>query len=133
MPLWLTRLIISALIVLFLIGIYYLLKFRSLSTGAKKGRDSLPLTEGVSTLLYFSTPDCTLCHNAQKPVIEQIKVNMGENLKVVEINAYEQPRLAQDWGILSVPATVVLGKDGNPRSINYGFTPYNNLIQQIES
>ncbi|MBM3138407.1 MAG: thioredoxin family protein [Chloroflexi bacterium] len=93
----------------------------------------MPLTDGVGTLLYFSTPDCTLCHNAQSPVIEQLKTNMGKNLQIVEINAYEQPRMAQDWGILSVPATVVLGKDGKPRSINYGFTPYNHLIQQIES
>lgn len=132
-PLWITRLIISVLVVLVLIGIFYLLKNRSLSSGTKKGLDTLPLVKGISTLLYFSTPDCTLCHNAQSPVIEKIKARMGKELLIIEINAYEKPNLARDLGILSVPATVVLRKDGSPHSINYGFTPFDNLVKQIDA
>jgi thiol-disulfide isomerase/thioredoxin len=132
MPAWLGRLLFSAGISLLVWGAYHLLKQHSLATGAKRGLGSLPLHAGAHTLLYFSTPDCAVCRSAQSPALEKLKVDMGENLQVVEINAYEQPGLARDWGILSVPATVLLNNDGLPRSINYGFTPYKKLRRQIE-
>ena len=41
------------------------------------------------------------------PVIEEIASEQGENLKVVKLNVDEEPKIARDFGIMSIPTLVV--------------------------
>jgi hypothetical protein len=58
---------------------------------------------------------------------------LGENLKVVEIDATERPDLAKRWGVMSVPTTFLLDERGEARYVNNGVTRAEKLIQQIQN
>jgi thioredoxin 1 len=84
-------------------------------------------------LVYFTTPDCAPCKTVQRPAIERVASLLGEKLEVVEINAYEQPGLAQTWGVLSVPTTFVIDEHGEARYINNGVARAEKLLEQIQT
>jgi len=50
---------------------------------------------------------------------------------VIEIDAAEQPDLAVQWGVMSVPTTFVLDAAGAPRFVNHGVTPTEKLLRQV--
>jgi thioredoxin-like negative regulator of GroEL len=54
-------------------------------------------------------------------------------VEVVLIDALEQPELAEQYGILTVPSTVVLAANGHATAVNYGFAPASELLEQIEA
>ncbi|HSL28215.1 MAG TPA: thioredoxin family protein [Anaerolineales bacterium] len=84
-------------------------------------------------LVYFTTPDCAPCKTIQRPAINQVAKLLGENLEVVEINAYERPDLAKTWGVMSVPTTFVLDARGEARYVNNGLARAEKLLEQIKA
>ena len=84
-------------------------------------------------LVYFTTPDCVPCKTVQRPAIERILSMLGEQLEVIEINAYEQPDLAKSWGVMSVPTTFVLDARGEARYVNNGVVRAEKLLEQIQT
>jgi thiol-disulfide isomerase/thioredoxin len=84
-------------------------------------------------LVYFTTPDCVPCKTVQRPAIERVSHVLGEKLEVVEINAYDQPKLAQTWGVMSVPTTFVLDARGEARYVNNGVARAEKLLEQIQT
>ena len=84
-------------------------------------------------LVYFTTPDCAPCKTIQRPAIHQVTELLGENLEVIEINAYEQPDLAKTWGVMSVPTTFVLDARGEARYVNNGVARAEKLLEQIRT
>ena len=131
MPVWLLRLLISAGILFLAYSAYALLKRRSLHAAARQRGLPFHLEKNKKTLVYFSTPDCSVCRGAQKPALDKLRGSMGDGLEVIEINAYEQEDFARDWGVLSVPATVLLDEGGKPLAVNYGLAPYSKLQKQF--
>ncbi len=86
---------------------------------------------GKPTILYFTTPDCAPCKTVQRPALHKVKRRMGDSLQIVEINAVEQPDLARQWGVLSVPTTFIIDASGKPRHVNHGVTSAEGLMEQI--
>ncbi|HET9911877.1 MAG TPA: thioredoxin family protein [Anaerolineales bacterium] len=84
-------------------------------------------------LVYFTTPDCAPCKTVQRPAIEWVANTLGEKLKVVEVNAYEQPDLARTWGVMSVPTTFVIDARGEARYVNNGVARAEKLLEQIQT
>jgi thioredoxin 1 len=84
-------------------------------------------------LVYFTTPDCIPCKTVQRPAIDRISNLLGEQLEVIEINAYEQPDLAKTWGVMSVPTTFVLDARGEARYVNNGVARAEKLLEQIQT
>jgi thiol-disulfide isomerase/thioredoxin len=84
-------------------------------------------------LVYFTTPDCAPCRTVQRPAIEHVSDLLGENLEVVEINAYDRPDLAKTWGVLSVPTTFVIDERGEARYVNNGVARAEKLLEQIRT
>jgi thioredoxin 1 len=84
-------------------------------------------------LVYFTTPDCVPCKTIQRPAIERVSNVLGENLEIIEINAYDQPELAQTWGVMSVPTTFVLDTHGEARYVNNGVARAEKLLEQIQT
>jgi thioredoxin 1 len=84
-------------------------------------------------LVYFTTPDCVPCKTVQRPAIDRVSNLLGEELEVIEINAYEQPDLAKTWGVMSVPTTFVLDARGEARYVNNGVARAEKLLEQIQT
>ncbi len=127
----LPRLLWAVLIIAFGLGLYRLATRAVLARARSAGRGGLPLQAGVPSILYFTTPDCAPCRTVQRPALQTVQQRLGERLRVIEINAYDQPDLAKQWGVLSVPTTFILDANGAPHHVNHGATSADQLMKQL--
>jgi thiol-disulfide isomerase/thioredoxin len=84
-------------------------------------------------IVYFTTPDCAPCKTIQRPALNQLSIEMGDKLQVIEIDAIQQPELAKKWGVLSVPTTFLLDARGEARYVNNGVARVEKLMEQLQS
>lgn len=89
------------------------------------------LSQGAPTLLFFTGEHCTTCRYRQKPAIDSLRRDLA-GLRVVEIDAAREDRLARRFKVLSLPTTVLLGSDGRVGAVNYGFAPGEQLRAQLD-
>ena len=89
---------------------------------------------GVPTIVYFSTPTCAPCRLQQTPVLDQLRREMGdERLRLICIDATEDPDAADRWGVFSVPTLFVLDTEGQPRSVFNGVVGLEKLKQELQA
>lgn len=112
--------------------LYFLANRLLLWRAAKNMSTANQTPPGNPQLLYFTTPDCAPCKTVQRPAVRQVQSILGDRLQVVEVNAYEQPEIARQWGVLSVPTTFIIDAQGKPRHVNHGVTPAGRLLAQIQ-
>jgi thioredoxin-like negative regulator of GroEL len=91
------------------------------------------LSQGKTTVLFFTGEYCSVCHHRQKPALEVVKSSHVGDLRVVELDAAQEGALARRFGVLSLPSTVVLAADGTVGAVNYGFAPSHQLSAQVAS
>jgi thiol-disulfide isomerase/thioredoxin len=87
--------------------------------------------QGVATILYFTTPFCEPCRTLQQPTLTQLEQEYGGRLKVIKIDATEQPDVADRWGVFSAPTTFVLDEQQQPRHVNRGVASAETLKKQL--
>ncbi len=87
--------------------------------------------KGTPTLLYFSSESCVQCHTQQWPAIQRALAACGGVVSLQKVDALAQPNLASQWGVLTVPTTVVLDRSGRPTAINYGVAETRKLLDQL--
>jgi thiol-disulfide isomerase/thioredoxin len=114
------------------LGFYWLNNRRILGHAPTDSLGASITKAGKPIILYFTTPSCVPCKTVQKPAIVKIKEALGEMLQVVEIDATEQPDLAQRWGVLSVPTTFVIDSRGQARYVNHGVARAEKLLKQLQ-
>ncbi|MEN8242725.1 MAG: thioredoxin family protein [Chloroflexota bacterium] len=88
--------------------------------------------QNTPAILYFTTPDCMPCRTTQRPAINRLLETTGEQVQLIEVDASVQPKLAESWGVLSVPTTFVIDSDGQARQVNLGVTSTEKLLDQLE-
>src|SRR5690349_3396241 len=121
---------LAVLLAVFLIRAYTVRKLSKLrETGPSW--DALGVEpDGRKTLVAFSTPSCAACRTAQAPAIDVARARLGggDAVRVIKVDASKQPNAARAFGILTVPATVVLAAGGDRIvAINQGFAPSGRL------
>lgn len=114
------------------VGVYGLANRFMLSRASEKYRGLESFQLGVPAILYFTTPACVPCKTMQRPAIQKIKEQLGEEIQIIEIDASTRTDLADYWGVLSVPTTFIIDQTGQPRHINHGVALASKLIQQIK-
>lgn len=87
--------------------------------------------DGRPSVVAFSTPGCAACWTAQKPALAALQERAPGRVRVIEIDAAEQPEVARAFGVLTVPATVVLGESGKLLAANQGFATADALAAQL--
>jgi thioredoxin len=78
-------------------------------------------------LVDFWAVWCTPCH-AVSPVLERIAAE--RNIKLVKVNYDEEPRLADRYGVRSIP-NMILFENGAPRAQTIGAQPKNALERAL--
>lgn len=113
------------------LGVYWLVN-RMLLARARARVPALKMAhQGTPVLLYFTTPTCVPCKTVQRPAIQRVSQQMGSRVQVLEIDASQQPELASQWGVMSVPTTFLIDAQGRPRHINHGVALAEKLLKQI--
>ena len=88
--------------------------------------------DGRAIVVAFSSPGCAACHTAQAPALRALESTFSELVRVVPIDLSRRPEVADTFGILTVPATVVLGNQGQVLAANHGFAPLPRLTEQVQ-
>jgi hypothetical protein len=86
---------------------------------------------GRPVIVAFSTPTCAECHTRQAPALARLSAALGDAVIVRSLSALEHPDLVDRIGILTVPATVVLDREGHVRSLNLGYASDERLSTQL--
>lgn len=89
-------------------------------------------TAPTPRILAFSGPGCSACQ-AQKRILEQIAAELGDALAIEHLDATAAPDLAQEFGVIVVPTTVVAAPDGRIVAINGGLAGVERLKAQLAS
>lgn len=82
---------------------------------------------GEPTLIDFYADWCGPC-KVMKPVVHQLAAELQGKLKVLEINVDENPDLARQYNVRSIPCFVVL-RDGKEVNRRTGSMPKESLRQ----
>src|SRR5512142_2196154 len=86
--------------------------------------------EGV-TLVDFWAPWCGPCKMIA-PILDELAGELGDKAKIVKLNVDENPQVAGQYGIMSIP-TLLLFKDGKKVDQKVGAAPKPALKSFIEA
>jgi thioredoxin 1 len=84
------------------------------------------------TLVDFHAEWCGPCH-MMKPILEQLKQEMGDKLRIIKIDIDKNPALANKFNVRSVP-TIALFKSGEVKWIQPGVRQVKelkNIVQML--
>lgn len=84
----------------------------------------------VPVLVDFWASWCGPC-KMMGPVVEQIAQDMGDSARVCKINIDEQPELASQYNVMSIP-TFILFKEGKEVNRTIGAMPKEELARLFE-
>lgn len=87
---------------------------------------------GRSALLVFTSPTCAPCKYHQLPIVERLMADWRDRVDVRVIDVSEQPDAARQYGIWSVPTTVVLDARQQVVGLNVGVAEEAKLREQFE-
>ena len=88
---------------------------------------------GRSRLLVFTSPTCAPCKLQQLPIIDRLLVDWRDQIEVEVIDVTEQPEVAAQYGVWSLPTTIVLNARREVVAINQGVAHERQLREQLAS
>jgi len=92
----------------------------------------LGITPGIPSIVYFWSPGCHPCRNAQKPVLERMVEEYGEeNLRLISYNVDESSDVAKAWGVMTIPTTFIVDQNGEVLCANNGLATEGMLHRQL--
>ena len=86
------------------------------------------LINGDKVIVDFYADWCGPCRMLG-PIVEE--VCNSNNIKLVKVNVDENPEIAKEYGIMSIP-TLILFKDGSEIKKNVGFLSEEELLEFIK-
>ena len=99
---------------------------------AQNAIQRLGITPGIPTIVYFWSPSCHTCRNAQKPILEHIVEEYGEKyLQLISYNVDESADMAKAWGVMTIPTTFIIDQSGEVLFANNGLATDGMLHRQL--
>ncbi|MGD2027433.1 MAG: thioredoxin family protein [Anaerolineales bacterium] len=113
-------------------GAYFLVNWLILLRAEYKQLGLADYRPGKPAVLYFTMEGCIPCKTTQRPALFRLLELTGDRVQLIEVDAVEEPKLAESWGVLSVPTTFIIDLQGRPRRVNHGVTLTEKLLDQLE-
>ena len=88
------------------------------------------LDSNIPVLVDFWAPWCGPCRMVA-PVVEEVAELYKEQLKVVKVNTDENPTIANNYGVRSIP-TLMVFKEGDKKDMLVGAVPRTTLATTVE-
>lgn len=88
------------------------------------------LTSHLPVLVDFWAPWCGPCRMLS-PIVDQVAEEQQGRAKVVKINIDEEPELAQQFGVVSIP-TLLVFKNGQLANRSVGVKPKHAVEQLLK-
>ena len=101
----------------------------SVITVTKENFQSEVLESDETVLIDFWAEWCGPCRMLS-PVVDEI-ANEKPDVKVCKVNVDNEPELATQFGVMSIPTLVVI-KDGKVQSQSVGVQPKNNILAMVK-
>ena len=83
-----------------------------------------------TVLLDFFADWCTPC-KMLSPIIEDVAKGTGRKVKICKVNVEKEKKLAEKFGIMSIPTLVVV-KNGEVRNRSIGVTGKQAIMDMLE-
>lgn len=88
--------------------------------------------DGRPVILGFTGEFCAPCKTHQRPALAHLRQQFHAALHIHELDALAHADLAQRYGVLTVPTTVVLDGTRQVVAINYGVASAAKLQKQVQ-
>jgi hypothetical protein len=69
----------------------------------------------------------------QQPALSRLQQELGTGIQIVKIDATEDSKAADRWGVFSAPTTFVLDGQKRVQNVNYGVADSFTLKRQLEA
>lgn len=86
---------------------------------------------GRAAVLAFTSPMCAPCKLQQLPIIDRILLDWRDKIEVEIVDITEKPEVAAQYGVWSLPTTIVLDAQRKVIAINQGVAFERRLREQI--
>jgi thioredoxin-like negative regulator of GroEL len=84
-----------------------------------------------SALLVFTSPTCAACKLQQLPIVDRVLVEWRDKINYELVDVAERPKVAAQYGVWSVPTTIVLDAQRQVIAINQGVVYEKKLREQL--
>ena len=102
--------------------------YASIPQGVEGGEPGQPV------FVFFSAPWCRVCDRMKRDVLQEDAVIKAlRPFTLVSVDIDKQPKTAESFQILAVPAFVVLDGEGSVRARSIGFTDADKLAQTLHA
>ncbi len=127
----LERILLAAVIVALGVLAYRGVLFVQRRRAARRSRERAATNR--SGLLVFTSPTCAPCKLQQLPIVDRILNDWRDKIEVEIIDVTEQSEVAAQYGVWSLPTTIVLDAQRNVVAINQGVAHEKKLRTQLMS
>ena len=88
---------------------------------------------GRAAVLAFTSPTCAPCKLQQLPIIDRILLDWHDKIEVEIVDVTVRPEVAAQYGVWSLPTTIVLDAQRKVVAINQGVAHEKKLRDQLTS
>ena len=124
----LERILLAAALVLLGFALYRALVYfqrRRAASNLTHARANHPM------LLIFTSPTCAQCKLQQIPIVEKLMLEWGDRIDALVVDVTEQPQGASQYGVWSLPTTIVVDASQNVIAVNQGVASERKLREQF--